>query len=230
MNNLEIIEKYLQEELSFTLKEINLSQSNDNTDSDYQSAIALKCYKNKFKTAKEYCNFIIETLNKHGNENIESVFCSGPGFLNLSIKNNYLYKIIDQFYLCKTPIISKTTDPKKIIIDYSSPNIAKQMHVGQLRSTIIGDVIGNIFEYKGHNVIRINHIGDWGTQFGMLIAYIEEKNIDFNKLEKSNIQDLHQWYKDSKKLFDSNKDFNILAHQKVVDLQIMMLNVYKYGN
>lgn len=220
MNNLEILENYLQEKLSFTSQEINLSQSNDNTDSDYQSAIALRCYKkNKFKTAKEYCNFIIKSLNNNCNENIESVFCSGPGFLNLSIKNNYLYKIIDQFYLNKTPIISKITNPKKIVIDYSSPNIAKQMHVGHLRSTIIGDVIGNIFEYKGHNVIRVNHIGDWGTQFGMLIAYIEEKNIDLNELEKSNIQDLHQWYKDSKKLFDSNEDFNTLAHQRVVDLQ-----------
>uniref|UniRef100_A0A182PMQ6 Probable arginine--tRNA ligase, cytoplasmic n=1 Tax=Anopheles epiroticus TaxID=199890 RepID=A0A182PMQ6_9DIPT len=112
------------------------------------------------------------------------------------------------------PIIEK----KRVIVDFSSPNVAKEMHVGHLRSTIIGDSICRFLEYLGHDVLRINHIGDWGTQFGMLIAHLQEKFPNFQTVSPP-ISDLQAFYKESKIRFDSDEAFKKRAYECVVKLQ-----------
>jgi arginyl-tRNA synthetase len=98
---------------------------------------------------------------------VKSMTISGPGFINIKLSELYVQNKLIK--LLKDPNrigINKVDNPKKIIVDFSSPNIAKEMHVGHLRSTIIGDSISRILTFKGHNIIRLNHVGDWGTQFG----------------------------------------------------------------
>jgi len=95
---------------------------------------------------------------------------------------------------------------EKVVIDYSSPNIAKEMHVGHLRSTILGDCISRILDYVGVEVIRVNHMGDWGTQFGMLIGYLKKFKPELVGNIPS-VAELMQLYKDSKKVFDSDPEF-----------------------
>ena len=110
---------------------------------------------------------------------------------------------------------------KNIIVDFSSPNIAKEMHVGHLRSTILGESICRILEFLGNKVKRINHIGDWGTQFGMLIAYLESINPNYlNEPENcGNIKDLEEFYKNAKLKFDNDPDFKKISQLKTVNLQ-----------
>ncbi len=110
--------------------------------------------------------------------------------------------------------------PKREIVDFSSPNIAKEMHVGHLRSTIIGDSIARILEFQGHDVLRLNHVGDWGTQFGMLIAYLREVYPDaLTTANALDIGDLVSFYRKAKQRFDTDTAFQETARQEVVRLQ-----------
>ena len=96
---------------------------------------------------------------------------AGPGFINLRLKPEFIAKTLLKIFEDKQHVgVDKTAQPQTVVVDFSGPNIAKQMHVGHLRSTIIGDCICRVLEFLGHTVIRQNHIGDWGTQFGRLIA------------------------------------------------------------
>lgn len=104
------------------------------------------------------------------------------------------------------------------MVDFSSPNIAKNMHVGHLRSTIQGDSICRIFEFMGYDVVRVNHVGDWGTQFGMLIAELDLNYPDFLE-NPPQIADLQSFYQNAKKRFDSDEGFKATAHANVVKLQ-----------
>ena len=107
-----------------------------------------------------------------------------------------------------------------VVVDFSSPNIAKELHVGHLRSTIIGDSIARLLEFLGYDVLRLNHIGDWGTQFGMLIAYLKEFQPAFFAGKRSaDLADLMHWYRESKKLFDDDPAFKKRAQLEVVNLQ-----------
>ena len=116
--------------------------------------------------------------------------------------------------------VEKAKHPQRIIVDFSSPNIAKEMHVGHLRSTIIGDCISRILEFRGHNVLRLNHVGDWGTQFGMLIAYLRESYPQaLTTANALDIGDLVDFYKKAKIRFDADEAFKETARQEVVNLQ-----------
>ena len=97
----------------------------------------------------------------------EPLTIAGPGFINITLKNQYLDQV-----LAGGTLLEPTTQSQRVVVDYSSPNLAKEMHVGHLRSTIIGDALARLLEALGHQVIRQNHVGDWGTQFGMLLAYL----------------------------------------------------------
>merc|ERR1711988_910412 len=101
---------------------------------------------------------------------------------------------------------------RKIVVDFSSPNIAKEMHVGHLRSTIIGDTICRVLEFCGHSVKRVNHVGDWGTQFGMLICHLKDTYPDFLQ-NPPNISDLTSFYKEAKKRFDAEPEFKERSRQ-----------------
>lgn len=146
---------------------------------------------------------------------------AGPGFINFRLKPEFIAQRVLEINndTAGRIGIDKTAERKTIVVDFSSPNIAKQMHVGHLRSTIIGDCICRVFEFLGHNVIRQNHIGDWGTQFGMLIAYLKKQNPEvLENPESVHIADLEEFYRKAKTCFDSDAEFEKLSRSEVVNL------------
>lgn len=166
---------------------------------------------------KQFCNKVIESFNPEDKDcAIEQLGVTDQGFLTIKLKQH----IVEEEMNCilKNGLNFPIEEKKKIAVDFSSPNIAKEMHVGHLRSTIIGESICRIFEFQGHEVLRINHLGDWGTQFGMLIAYMKIKYPKFLE-EEIELSDLTTFYKESKKLFDEDAEFKKTAQLTVVDLQ-----------
>lgn len=141
---------------------------------------------------------------------------AGPGFINIFLNSAWLARQID--WVLKAPKLGVTAvEPQTIVIDYSAPNVAKEMHVGHLRSTIIGDAVARTLEFLGHNVIRANHVGDWGTQFGMLIAYLEKMQNE--NASDIGLSDLEQFYRQAKKHYDEDSEFAAPARAYVVKLQ-----------
>ncbi|QCI17642.1 arginine--tRNA ligase [Buchnera aphidicola (Acyrthosiphon lactucae)] len=140
---------------------------------------------------------------------------SQPGFINIFINENWISEQLEKIFISSRLGI-KHSKSQNIVIDYSSPNIAKEMHIGHLRSTIIGDVTARILDFLGHNVIRANHIGDWGTQFGMLIAYLKDKKIKYDNLSLIQLED---FYCKAKKKYDIDQLFAEKSREYVVKLQ-----------
>lgn len=140
------------------------------------------------------------------------------GNINFTLTNNYIQQKLN--LILNTDLINHVDNQKTILVDFSSPNVAKDMHVGHLRSTIIGDIIARYFELQGHIVHRINHIGDFGLPFGMIIQYMIEEYADFENMRNNlTINNLQEFYAKSKERFDSDPIFNQMAHQRVVELQ-----------
>ncbi|PSN46081.1 Arginine--tRNA ligase, partial [Blattella germanica] len=150
---------------------------------------------------------------------LEKLDIAGAGFINITIKKAHGSKVLSQLLQkgVQPPPLEKKL---RVVVDFSSPNIAKEMHVGHLRSTIIGESVCRLLEFLGHDVLRINHIGDWGTQFGMLIAHLQDKFPDYLTVSPP-IGDLMAFYKESKKRFDEDADFKQRAYNCVVKLQNM---------
>ena len=144
---------------------------------------------------------------------LSKIEIAGPGFINLHINDEYLANYLNSYGL--NPVC-QNVQSDTIIVDYSSPNLAKEMHVGHLRSTIIGDALVRMFEYLGNKVIRRNHVGDWGTQFGMLTACLMENKQDAELLE---LGDLEGFYRKAKVRFDEDELFANKAREYVVKLQ-----------
>ncbi|OSM96066.1 MULTISPECIES: arginine--tRNA ligase [Lonsdalea] len=141
---------------------------------------------------------------------------AGPGFINIFLDPQWLAAQLEHV-LTSPKLGVSPVEPQTIVIDYSAPNVAKEMHVGHLRSTIIGDAAVRTLEFLGHNVIRANHVGDWGTQFGMLIAFLEKvQNENAGELELS---DLEAFYREAKQHYDADADFAERARGYVVKLQ-----------
>ncbi len=193
--------------------------SSDPKFGDYQAngvmALAKKIKADPRKLAEE----VVKKLDV--DEICEKVEIAGPGFINLRLKADFLAERLLEINADaeKCLGIEKTTKPKTIVVDFSGPNIAKQMHVGHLRSTIIGDCICRVLEFLGHKVKRQNHIGDWGTQFGMLTCYLDKMRragLDPGYLE---IPDMEEFYKQAKNLFDTNTEFAARSREYVVKLQ-----------
>jgi len=146
---------------------------------------------------------------------------AGPGFVNLRLKPEFVAdRLLEINADTKNRLgIEKVSQPKTIVVDFSGPNIAKQMHVGHLRSTIIGDCICRMLEFSGHKVIRQNHIGDWGTQLGMLTYYLDDMRLGKTGASYLEIPDMEQFYKEAKKLFDTDAKFASRSREYVVKLQ-----------
>ncbi len=160
-------------------------------------------------------------------EKIEKLEIAGPGFINITLNKNYLSKQCQEI-ASQAQVVAKTAHPQKVTIDFSSPNTAKEMHVGHLRSTIIGDSLARMFEYLGHQTLRLNHLGDWGTAFGMLIAYIKEVEPGIITGEKiADLSILVKLYKESKKRFDEDEGFKKKSQLMVVALQSGDKEAYK---
>ena len=163
------------------------------------------------------------------NDLIDSTTIVPNGFINIRLKKSTLIKSISA--TLKHGVRPPQTNPKRIAVDFSSPNIAKEMHVGHLRSTIIGDSVCRVLEFCGHDVLRINHVGDWGTQFGMLITYLQEKYKD-TEMDASSISitDLTVIYKAAKKRFDDDETFKEMSRNNVVKLQAGDVGCHKIWN
>lgn len=151
-----------------------------------------------------------------GNQVVESAEVAGPGFINLRLKAAFLAQNIESALSDGHLNVRQSMHPQTVVIDYSSPNLAKEMHVGHLRSSIIGDSIARVLRYLGHHVIAQNHVGDWGTQFGMLVAYMVEQQQDNAEFK---LADLEQFYRSAKIRFDESPEFADAAREYVVKLQ-----------
>ena len=177
---------------------------------DYQANGAMGAAKQMKTNPRELAQKILDKLDL--DDIAEKVEIAGPGFINIRLNKHFL---AGQLTAKSEQITAK---PQTVVIDYSSPNLAKEMHVGHLRSTIIGDALARLLEYQGHSVIRQNHMGDWGTQFGMLIAELE---LHLGEGDQANLalNDLEVFYQQSKKHFDADPEFADKARAYVVKLQ-----------
>ena len=149
---------------------------------------------------------------------IESTELAGPGFVNVIISNTYLTGLMHQIGASPTNGLAPVATPKKYVIDYAAPNIAKNMHVGHLRTSIIGDSFVRMLEFQGHHVIKQDHQGDWGTQFGMLIEHLVDSG-DPQGTAQAAVHDLDGLYKQARAKFDSDETFAGRARARVVQLQ-----------
>jgi arginyl-tRNA synthetase len=185
---------------------------------DYQSNVALSLAKPLKQNPRAIAQAIIDHLQIE--DMCETPTIAGPGFINFMLKSSYLGQLLSLIQSDERLGIPQVQPKSKVIVDFSSPNIAKEMHVGHLRSTIIGDAIARILEFRGYQVLRLNHVGDWGTQFGMLIAYLRESYPEaLTTANALDIGDLVSLYKQAKVRFDEDEEFKQTARQEVVKLQ-----------
>ena len=193
-------------------KDASVSEATKAEFGDFQYNGAMPLAKELKKSPREIAQQIAKEIED--NPIFSKVEIAGPGFINLTINKEFLEDNLTKA-LDDRAGVEKRDNPIKVVVDYSSPNMAKQMHVGHLRSTIIGDSIANLFEFLGDDVIRQNHIGDWGTQFGMLVAYFEESGASVD----AKLSDLEQFYKEAKQRFDESEEFANKSRLNVVKLQ-----------
>ena len=183
---------------------------------DYQSNVALSLAKRLGQQPRKIAEQIIQELNV--TDICEPPQVAGAGFVNLTLLPSYLETQLKNVYIDSRLGIAEAKTPKRVVVDFSAPNIAKEMHVGHLRSTIIGDSIARVLEFQGHNVLRLNHVGDWGTQFGMLITHLRESE-SVNDYDLLDLGELVEFYRESKKRFDDDEVFRERSRKAVVELQ-----------
>lgn len=198
--------------------EIDIAQSKQEKFGHYQCNTAMRLAKPLQMNPREIAQRVVEKVEKGGV--IDSLEIAGPGFINIFLSPSYVEKKVQAMAVSPTLDISPPENVQKVIVEFSSPNTAKELHVGHLRSTIIGDCLARVFEFLGHNVLRLNHIGDWGTAFGMLIAYLKQNHPHIlTGEEDTDLSHLVSWYKSSKKQFDEDPEFKKSSQLEVVSLQ-----------
>ncbi len=187
---------------------------------DYQANGVMSAAKLLKTNPRELAQQVVDhVIAKAGEEGlIDRLEIAGPGFINIHLANDWLEHRANELQGDTQSLIPKVSAPQTIVVDYSSPNLAKEMHVGHLRGTIIGDSLVRVLERLGHNVIRQNHVGDWGTQFGMLIAYLQLISEDTASLS-TELADLEVFYRAAKAKFDADPAFAETARASVVKLQ-----------
>ena len=206
--------------------ELNVTECSNPSLGDYQCNSAMQLFaelkKNgdaTFSNPRALAEAIVEAVNNK-NGLFASTSVAGPGFINVTFSTSHLAQqlahVVHDAEDGKVTILARqdTLPARKAVVDFSSPNIAKEMHVGHLRSTIIGETICRTLESIGVETVRLNHVGDWGTQFGMLLTHLSDKtDADFE------IRDLQAFYKESKLRFDSDEEFKLRSQAAVVKLQ-----------
>ncbi|MBW4602699.1 MAG: arginine--tRNA ligase [Calothrix sp. FI2-JRJ7] len=198
--------------------DVMLVSTNNPKFGDYQANLALPLAKKLKQQPRAVAQAIVDKLDV--SDICEAPEIAGPGFINLRLKTEYLETQLSAIQADARLGVPISQHAKREIVDFSSPNIAKEMHVGHLRSTIIGDSIARILEFKGHDVLRLNHVGDWGTQFGMLITYLREVYPEaLTTANALDIGDLVEFYKKAKARFDADEKFQETARSEVVRLQ-----------
>ncbi len=207
-------------ELSSTETLADVTQCEQEQFGHYQCNSALRLARLLKLPPRAVAQKIIDAIGLEDKKTFSNISIAGPGFVNFTFAAEALSKqlqtmLLDEFLGAAIP-----KKREKIIVEFSSPNVAKELHVGHIRSTIIGDCLARLFEFLGQDVLRLNHIGDWGTQFGMLIAYMKIHASDvLNGAIATDPQQLLIWYKAAKKTFDADPDFKKTAQSEVVALQ-----------
>jgi arginyl-tRNA synthetase len=181
---------------------------------DYQANGMMAVAKKLGQAPRQLAEQVIQHLDLNGIAS--KVEIAGPGFINIFLDRAWLAAQTAQALQLPRLGVSAVA-PQTVVVDYSAPNVAKQMHVGHVRSTIIGDAAVRTLEFLGHNVIRANHVGDWGTQFGMLIAYLEKQQNEHH--EEIALADLEAFYREAKVTYDADEAFAERARNYVVKLQ-----------
>ncbi|MEM1282228.1 MAG: arginine--tRNA ligase [Chlamydiota bacterium] len=200
------------------LFQVEITQSTQEKFGHYQFNSAMRLAKVLKLAPRQIAEKIMEQVKAP--TLIESMEIAGPGFINITLTQRYINDFVKAILADKHLAIDLPETPQRVVIDFSSPNIAKELHVGHLRSTIIGDCLARLFEFLGHEVIRLNHIGDWGTSFGMLIAYLKNNEPQVLTGEKeTDLPHLVNWYKASKQQFDNDEEFKKCSQQEVATLQ-----------
>ncbi|HEY1217277.1 MAG TPA: arginine--tRNA ligase [Bryobacteraceae bacterium] len=184
--------------------------------SDYQSNVALGLAKSLGIPPREVARRVVEQLAM--TSGIESVEISGPGFINIRISDLWIADQLKSMASDRRLGVSAASRPIVIPIDYSAPNVAKEMHVGHLRTTIIGDCLARVLDFLGHSVVRQNHIGDWGTPFGMLIEHLLELEATGGDVALVEL-DPNAFYQAARARFDEDNEFADRARRRVVLLQ-----------
>ncbi len=203
-------------------KHLEVVQSTNAQFGHYQCNSALKLGKELKKNPRVVAELIMQALSSipAAKGLFQHVEIAGPGFINITLLPEFLSRRIDAMLQDERLGVPSSKQKKKVIVEFSSPNIAKELHVGHLRSTIIGDCLARTFEFLGEEVLRLNHVGDWGTQFGMLICYLQEYHPKvLSGEEKTDLPHLMEWYRASKKCFDEDPDFKKRSQLQVVRLQ-----------
>jgi arginyl-tRNA synthetase len=190
---------------------------------DYQANGALPLAKPLGQAPRAIAAAVVEQL---GADPAFGALClppqiAGPGFINLTLRPELLAAEVRRRVDDPRLGVSSAEPPlTPVIVDFSSPNIAKEMHVGHLRSTIIGDALARVLAFRGHPVLRLNHVGDWGTQFGMLITHLKEVAPEaLEQADAVNLGDLVSFYRQAKARFDSDPAFQATSREEVVKLQ-----------
>ena len=185
---------------------------------DYQSNGVMSVAKKTGTNPRQLANDVVKKIVADAHPLIAKLEVAGPGFINIHLSDSVLMQRAYEIQSDTQKLISTTNKVDKIVVDYSSPNLAKEMHVGHLRGTIIGDCLARVLERQGHEIIRQNHVGDWGTQFGMLISYMRELSASQGELP-TQLADLESFYRAAKERFDADPDFADTARGSVVQLQ-----------
>ena len=184
---------------------------------DYQINGAMAAAKLLKTNPRQLAEQLVQQLDLAGIADKAEI--AGPGFINVTLNKDWLAAQVQHASADGRLGVSANTAPQTVVVDYSAPNLAKEMHVGHLRSTIIGDAVVRTLEFWGDKVIRQNHMGDWGTQFGMLIAHLEDKLAAGIDLEQVALADLEDFYREAKKRFDDEAGFADKSRDYVVKLQ-----------
>lgn len=181
----------------------------------FQADAAMALAKELRRKPRDIADDVAAKLQDH--EMLDLVEVAGPGFLNITVSDAAIIQHLSAQYDDSRLGVAQSS-PKTIVVDYSAPNVAKEMHVGHLRSTIIGDACVRLLEWLGHSVIRRNHIGDWGTPFGMLIEHLLDLG-ETHATEELSVGDLNSFYRSARDKFEANEAFQTRARDRVVLLQ-----------
>ncbi|WP_296032818.1 arginine--tRNA ligase [uncultured Alcanivorax sp.] len=197
---------------------VQIDRTKDKSHGDFATNIALMLAKPAGMKPRDLAEKLIAALPS--DSAVAKVDIAGPGFINFFQADDWLTGLLESALADDFLGIDRPEQPQTVVVDYSSPNLAKEMHVGHLRSTIIGDAVVRTLEFLGHTVIRQNHVGDWGTQFGMLLAYLEEQKAEEGERELSReLANLETFYRAAKQRFDESDTFADRARALVVKLQ-----------
>jgi arginyl-tRNA synthetase len=182
---------------------------------DYQANGVMALAKRLSRPPREVAAEIVESLDL---ADVATVEVAGPGFLNLTVTTAFLDRQLAELTTDARLGVAATPTPKRVVIDYSSPNVAKEVHVGHLRSTVIGDALARMYRFAGHHVIARNHVGDWGTPFGMLIEHLLDLG-EQAAASSLSMGDLDVFYREARAKFDASDAFKGRSRSRVVALQ-----------